>query len=193
MASFDIKSLFTNVPLDETINIVADSLYSADMSVLSLSKNNFKTLLELAVKDVLFLFNGNLNSQVDGIGIGNPLGPTLANAFLCHLEKNWLKDCPPHFQPICIVDMLMTPFYCSMISLIYNFLLDYLNTKHPNISFTSEIETNNRLNFLDISVCKVDNKFTTSVYRKETFTGLGLKYDSFVPFFYKTNLIKCLI
>ena len=41
MASFDIKSLFTNVPLDETINIVADSLYSADMSVLSLSKNYF--------------------------------------------------------------------------------------------------------------------------------------------------------
>ena len=32
MASFDIKSLFTNVPLDETINIVADSLYSADMA-----------------------------------------------------------------------------------------------------------------------------------------------------------------
>ena len=100
MASFDIKSLFTNVPLDETINIVADSLYSADMSVLSLSKNNFKTLLELAVKDVLFLFNGNLNSQVDGISMGNPLGPTLANAFLCHREKNWIKDCPPHFQPI---------------------------------------------------------------------------------------------
>ena len=71
--------------------------------------------------------------------------------------------------------------------------MEYLNTKHPNISFTSEIETNNRLNFLDISVCKVDNKFTTSVYRKETFTGLGLRYDSFVPSFYKTNLIKCLI
>ena len=70
MSSFDIKSLFTNVPLDEIINIVADSLYSADMSVLSLSKNYFKTLLELAVKDVLFLFNGNLYSQVDGISMG---------------------------------------------------------------------------------------------------------------------------
>ena len=90
--------------------------------------------------------------------------------------------------------MLMIPFYCSMICLIYNFFFfDCLNTKHPNISFTSEIESNNRLNFLDISVCKVDNKFTTSVYRKETFTGLGLRYDSFVPSFYKTNLIKCLI
>ena len=49
------------------------------------------------------------------------------------------------------------------------------------------------LNFLDIFVCKVDNMFTTSVYRKETFNGLGLRYDLFVPSFYKTNLIKCLI
>ena len=56
--------------------------------------------MELAVKDVLFLLKGNLYSQVDGIGMGNPLGPTLANTFLCHHEKNWLKDCPPHFQPI---------------------------------------------------------------------------------------------
>ena len=69
----------------------------------------------------------------------------------------------------------------------------FLNTKHPNISLTSGIELNNELNFLDRSVCKVDIKFTTSVYRKETFTGLGLRYDSFVPSFYKTNLIKCLI
>ena len=56
--------------------------------------------MELAVKDVLFLFNGNLYSQVDGIGMGNPLGPTLANAYLYHHEKNWLKDRPSHFQPI---------------------------------------------------------------------------------------------
>ena len=83
--------------------------------------------------------------------------------------------------------------FIHFVSRIYNFFLDDLNTKHPNISFTSEIESNNRLNLLDISVCKVDIKFTTSVYRKETFTGLGLRYDSFVPSFYKTNLIKCLI
>ena len=54
------------------LNIVADSLYSAVMSELSISKNIFETLLELAVKDVLFLFNGNLYSQVDRIRMANP-------------------------------------------------------------------------------------------------------------------------
>ena len=125
--------------------------------------------------------------------MGNPLGPTLANAFLCHHEKNLLKDCPPHFQPILYRRYVDDTFLLFRDLSHIQLVLDYLNSKHPNISFTSEIESNNRLNFLDISVCKVDNKFTTSVYTKETFTGLGLRYDSFVLSFYKTKLIKCLI
>ena len=61
MASFDIKSLFTNVPLGETIDIVADTFYDVlDKPVLSLDKNFFKTLLELSVRDVLFFFNNVL-------------------------------------------------------------------------------------------------------------------------------------
>ena len=83
MASFNIKSLFTNVPLCETIDIVADALYDVlDMPVLSLNKNFFKTLLKLSVRDVLFFFNNVLYSQINGVGMGNPLGLTLANAFL---------------------------------------------------------------------------------------------------------------
>ena len=31
--------------------------------------------------------------------MGSSLGPTLANAFLCHYEKEWLKSCPTEFKP----------------------------------------------------------------------------------------------
>ena len=31
--------------------------------------------------------------------MGSPLGPTLANAFLVHFEKNWLQNCPSDFMP----------------------------------------------------------------------------------------------
>ena len=86
MASFDIKSLFTNIPLDETIEIATSSLYSDPMLSPSLSSSFFKQLLQLAVKNVLFIFNGKLFSQFDGVGMGNPLGPTLANVFLCFHE-----------------------------------------------------------------------------------------------------------
>jgi len=56
-----------------------------------------------------------------------------------------------------------------------------------------ELEKNNSLPFLDILITREGNKFTTNVYRKETFTGLGLNYLSFVPSIYKINSIKTLI
>ena len=39
-------------------------------------------------------------SHIDGVAMGVPLGPTLANAFLCHHEKKWLNDYPNNFKPV---------------------------------------------------------------------------------------------
>ena len=52
-----------------------------------------------AVKDIIFLFNGKTYLQIDGVGMGNPLGPTFANLFLCFHENNWLQNCPLQFKP----------------------------------------------------------------------------------------------
>ena len=70
--------------------------------------------------------------------------------------------------------------------------VDYLNTKHINIKFSSEIENNNSLPFLDLFISHAQNKFTTTIYRKPTFTGSGLNYISFIPYLYKINCIKTL-
>ena len=40
-----------------------------------------------------------LMEQVDGVAMGSPLGLTLANTFLVHLEKNWLQNCPLDLKP----------------------------------------------------------------------------------------------
>jgi len=68
-----------------------------------------------------------------------------------------------------------------------------LNSKHQKIKFTVEIENNNLLSFLDIHVFKGRNNFITSVYRKDTFSGLGLSYFSFCPNIFKINSLKTLI
>ena len=45
-ASFDIKSLFTNIPLDEAINIATESLFPQnDVSLLGLTSEVFRKLL----------------------------------------------------------------------------------------------------------------------------------------------------
>ena len=164
MASFDVKSLFTNLPLDETIQIATDCLYSDPVTSPAFSCTFFKQLLEFAVKNVLFLFNGKLFSQFDGIGMGNPLGPTLANVFLCFHETKWLNDCPLEFKPKFFrryIDDIFLLF--SDQNQILPFL-NYLNSKHNNIKFTCESEINNSLSFLEINISRNNNKFDTSVF-----------------------------
>ena len=46
------------------------------------------------------MFNDRFYKQVDGVSMGSPLGPVLANIFLCHNEVRWLKECPKQFKPI---------------------------------------------------------------------------------------------
>ena len=74
-----------------------------------------------------------------------------------------------------------------------NDFLHYLNSCHSNIKFTIEFEQNNTIPFLDILVTRnQNNTFMTSIYRKQTFTGLYTKWDSFTPRKYKINLIRSL-
>ena len=71
--------------------------------------------------------------------------------------------------------------------------LDYLNMQHGNIQFTSETEANGHLPFLDCNINRENNRFVTSVFRKQTFTGLGLSYFSHCPNIFKINSIKTLL
>ena len=83
MCSFDIKSLFTNVPLDETIKICTQQLYHSDMEVsLTLTDKSFVTLMEKVIKGMEFSFDNIMHKQTAGVAMGSPLGPVLAFIFV---------------------------------------------------------------------------------------------------------------
>ena len=70
----------------------------------------------------------------------------------------------------------------------------WMNDQYPQIKFTLEEETNNQISFLDVLVHRHPNgEISTSVYRKPTFSGLYLKWDSFVPKRFKRGLVSCLL
>ena len=50
-----------------------------------------------AAFESFFVFDGEYYIEVDGVAMGFPLGPTLANAFLCYYEKKWLRECPEKY------------------------------------------------------------------------------------------------
>ena len=68
-----------------------------------------------------------------------------------------------------------------------------MNHQHPNIKFTFEVEKNTKFSFLDVKTCRENNKFTTSVFRKPTFSGVFTNFDSFIPIPYKHCLVNTLI
>ena len=72
--------------------------------------------------------------------------------------------------------------------------LEYINLEHKNIKFTLEVENDNCLPFLDVLVTRnYDGTISTSLYRKSTFSGLLMKFDSFLPQHFKQNLILGLL
>ena len=82
MASLDVDSLFTNIPLEETIDICVDNLYNDNENPPNIPKHNFCNLLNIATKETFFMFNNKYYKQVDGVAMGSPLGPALASPAL---------------------------------------------------------------------------------------------------------------
>src|SRR6201995_1099438 len=109
MISLDIESLFTNVPVSETIDIILRQLYPQDnVSYQGFSKSDFHNLLTLAVEDSYFSFNNKLYRQIDEMSMGSPLGPLFANIFLSYYESEWVQNCLVNLYFINV--MLTTPF-----------------------------------------------------------------------------------
>ena len=84
MASFDVDSFFTNVPLDESIEICVNELFKSSQTVSGLNKQQGLEMLSLTTKENVILFDQKYYSQIDGVAMRSPLGPTLANIFLCY-------------------------------------------------------------------------------------------------------------
>ena len=192
LASFDITSLFTNIPLDETIRIISE--YNKKDKLTKKIKNNLLIdMLSVASKDCVFQFNEKFFLQKDGVAMGSPLGPTMANIFMCNFENKHLQNCNFDFKPVFYkryVDDILLGF--NKKEDINNFLT-YYNSKHPNIKFTLELETEKGISFLDTDISKGLEGIITKTFRKSTFTGSLLKYNSFLHEKYKGGLILCLL
>ena len=81
--------------MDETIEILAEKAFKDNWFNeeydLNITKTDLIELLEIATKNKLFQFEGNLYEQVDGVSMGSPLGPLMANAFMCNIEEKLKK------------------------------------------------------------------------------------------------------
>ena len=92
MVSFDVKSPFANVPLETTIDIILRRIYTNHELTTSLTKKEMKELLLLCTKNLNFTFSGQIFIQVDGVAMGSPLAPLLADIFMIELERSLIPN-----------------------------------------------------------------------------------------------------
>ena len=99
LVSFDVNSLFTNVPLNETINFIAKKFIreTVDEALKPPIKKISVKLLKFANQD-MFIYKDKVFLKVDGVAMSSPLGDTMAKFFLADLQTRLLQqtlNCSP--------------------------------------------------------------------------------------------------
>lgn len=127
------------------------------------------------------------------MAMGSPLGPIFANIFMCSLEERIIEECPIRFRPLFYRRYVDDTFSLFRHECHAESFLEFVIRQHPNIRFAMEKEVNNKLPFLDLIISRGDSGFYTGVYRKNTFTGLGMNFYSSCFFHLKLNSILTLL
>ena len=81
-----MTSLFTNIPLSETIKLAVDLIKTFQPDI-NISGKDLTSLFNFATFETHFLFKGKFYDQIDGVAMGSSLAPALANLFMSHYEK----------------------------------------------------------------------------------------------------------
>ena len=139
-----------------------------------------------------FTHNGNIQIQNDGLAMCAPSSGLISELFL-QMEHVHLARLSTKHK---IIDYFR---YMDDILLIFNSnhtdiqtILNDFNAVHPKLKFTAEIETDNKINYLDLTIHRTPTDWKMSIYRKPTFTDTIVPYTSNHPTQHKFAAIRFL-
>ena len=182
MASLDVESLFTNVPMEEAIKIVPDNVYDhSEMAPPKIPPNFLQEMLLTCTTETQFVSpTGQIYLQRDGCAMGSCLTPTLADFFM------------PGLKPTIYCRYVDDIFVLAKnIDQVLELRHSFMNNSVLN--FTYELEKYKKLNFLDVTVTRGSNGLLTSVYIKPTYDNQTQNYASITPLKYKVSTVKTLL
>ena len=134
--SYNIKSLFTNILIEETINYITEQIYVHKRLTPICSKLIFRRLLIKLATDCTFEFNSRFLKQLDDCTMEWPLSVTFSDIYKVKMENDVVIPSKPFF-------------YCRFVEDIYSrqklgddVLFDRLSNYHSNIKLTIEVNPN---------------------------------------------------
>ena len=183
LISLDVSSLYTNVPVTEAISVCADLMYNGKNPLPPVDKDTFITLATLSSCDVVLATHNGLYRQVDGLAMGSPPAPHLANGWMSQFD-NTLQGTSSLYTRY--MDDILTENHKDLTSS----RLSDANSLHSNLRFTLERETNGGLSFLDMRVINNNGALESTWYTKPTDTGLIMNYHALAPKKYKHSVVS---
>ena len=115
--SYDVESLFTNIPVDETINYTINEFYQKHKLPQICSKTIFKRLLVKLTTEVSFQFNYKHFKQTGGCIMGGPLSVTLSDIQMIRMETDAVVPIRPIFYKRSVNNIIVVrkiPVMCYM-------------------------------------------------------------------------------
>ena len=186
IVSFDVCSLYTNVPVVEAIDYCTELLYSGKYPLPPIDKDTFRELTVLCSSNVIMSTNNGYFRQVDGLAMGSPPAPLLANGWLSRFEPRMKENATLYSR---YMDDILRDIEKNQIAE----KLQELNSLHPALKFTIEEESNNTIPFLDMKIIRTENTLSSTWYTKKTDTGLTMNFHSLSPTKYKKSVVSGLI
>ena len=135
-------------------------------------------------------FDGALYEQTDGVAMGSPLGPLLANVFMSSIEDTLERQgkLPSFYRRYVDHTLTVMPDLATVTTFLHT-----LNSVHTSVNFTMEVEKNGKLPFLGTELLNRAPRIETKVYVKPTNTRLLLHYQSHVDNRYKRSLLTTML
>ena len=186
--SFDVESLFTNVPISKTINIILKRIYDDKLISTNLRKITLKNLILDSCTKTAFTFNNKLYEPKDGVSMGSSLGPALANIIMAELEEIIIQQ---------LIENGVIKFYYRYVDdtlmVIEDKYIDFvhkeLNSFDKNLKFIVDLFDKETPHFLDLEL----SPDRLSIFSKDTNTGLYVNFNSYIPWSYCVSWIRSLV
>ncbi len=192
--SFDVRALFTSVPLKKIIEVI-QRLLERDKTLrdrTNMSISNILALLAFCLENTYFVFRGEYYEQIHGAAMGSPVSPIVANIYMEYFENIAIPTAPtpPRFWDRFVDDTSVIAQKDSIPA-----LHEHINdVDKDNIQFTKEeVGPDGGVPFLDVyCIPNEDGSISTRVYRKPTHTDLYLNWNSHHPVSAKLSVVKTL-
>ncbi|XP_073824918.1 uncharacterized protein [Musca autumnalis] len=181
LVSFDIVSLFTNIPIHLAIKNILDK-WEILQKHTTIPKRRFLVLLQFCLIDNnYFKYDETTYTQTYGMPMGNPLSPTIADIVLDTLLDEVLNELKQNNMEIKLISKYVDDIFAIIDRKYKETTLKLLNLYHTKIQFTVELEKDKKLPYLDMTVIKDNNKIKSNWYSKPTSSGRILNYHSTQP------------